>query len=45
LKIGDVITVVEGGKEYEGRVGHILAIASPERGRRAMAEHVRSYIR
>jgi hypothetical protein len=30
LKIGDVITVVEDGKEYEGRVDHIHAIASPE---------------
>lgn len=30
LKIGDIISVVEGGKDYEGRIDHINAIASPE---------------
>lgn len=30
LKIGDVITVLDGKKEYEGRIDHIEPIASPE---------------
>jgi hypothetical protein len=30
LKIGDVITVVDDGKEYEGRIDHIHPISSPE---------------
>jgi hypothetical protein len=30
LKIGDVITVVDNGKAYEGRIDHINPIPSPE---------------
>ncbi|MGZ6371463.1 MAG: hypothetical protein ACXWPM_11970 [Bdellovibrionota bacterium] len=30
LKVGDVVTVVADGKEFEGRIDHILPIASPD---------------
>lgn len=30
LKIGDIISVVKDGKDYEGRIDRINAIASPE---------------
>lgn len=30
LKIGDIISVVESAKDYEGRIDYINAIASPE---------------